>query len=334
VPDAGLPGSFDLTQLTGIEELAAALDHRAQIIPIDAFRREGEDAEPGTDREAPSPTVRPETREKSPELPRPHPRADHQSPLERPRTLSLHTGKNISRLRSSNLRLIPGLEFAPLRQEDYLRRQSIAPLINEPMPQPEPPRHAQQLDEDVPTASKHSLPPLPSLEESDPAGARLALPGMDRGVHEEPVDEAALPVAEEPPATSHPEAVGDEVEDTGEMEMPRRHAPLLSGFAATQVEPEAKLTPLEELARRLENARIPVVEEYEPRPVFEPSIVSDTLANILVMQGAYAEAIKAFQTLARTKPERFEYYQQKIHEMKWRIQHPDLPWSPHDLDAE
>ena len=73
-----------------------------------------------------------------------------------------------------------------------------------------------------------------------------------------------------------------------------------------------------------------MVEEYEQRPVFEPSIVSDTLANILVTQGAFAEAMKAFQTLARTKPERFDYYQQKIHEMKWRIQHPDIPWNPEE----
>ena len=64
------------------------------------------------------------------------------------------------------------------------------------------------------------------------------------------------------------------------------------------------LTPLEELARRLEKARIPVIEEAEPRHAFEPSIVSDTFASILVAQGAYAEALKAYQTLARTKPER------------------------------
>jgi hypothetical protein len=330
-----LPGRFDLTQLTGIEELAAALDHRAQIISIDAFHREDDDVEPRAGREDGAPVVRSEAREKNPELLKPHPRADHQSPLERPRTLSLHTGKNITRLRSSNLRLIPGLEFAPLRQEDYLRRQSIAPLINEPMPQP-PPRHAQQSDEEAPPASKHSLPPLPPLQEADPVGAPLMLPRMERAVDEElVVEEAGLVVVEEVPSIVHGEAVGDEVKDDRETEEPRRrHAPLLSSFATTQVEPEAKLTPLEELARRLENARIPVVEEYEQRPVFEPSIVSDTLANILVMQGAYAEAIKAFQTLARTKPERFEYYQQKIHEMKWRIQHPDLPWNPHDRDTE
>ena len=91
------------------------------------------------------------------------------------------------------------------------------------------------------------------------------------------------------------------------------------------------LTPLEELARRLEHARIPVVEEDEPQATYEPSIVSETLANILVAQRKYVEALKAFQTLARIKPERYEYFQQRITEMKWRLQNPGES-SPPEVD--
>jgi tetratricopeptide (TPR) repeat protein len=213
----------------------------------------------------------------------------------RPLALALHAGKSISRLRSSNLRLIPGLEFAPLRHEDNLRRQSIAPLINEPMPQPEVrSRAAKKAIEET------ALPPLPSL--GDATGIEEKLPAMRIAEEERPL-EIAQKI--EPPRTITLKPIQE---------------------PAPARPPE--LTPLEELARRLENARIPVVEEPEQRTAFEPSIVSDTLANILVAQGAFAEALKAFQTLARMKPERFDYYQGRIQEMKWRMQNPGQPWPP------
>lgn len=77
-------------------------------------------------------------------------------------------------------------------------------------------------------------------------------------------------------------------------------------------------SPIDELARRLEGARIAPVGELSSRPhhVFEPSIVSDTLAEILVAQRAYGEAIKAFMTLARSRPEKLAYYEERIAEMK------------------
>lgn len=86
--------------------------------------------------------------------------------------------------------------------------------------------------------------------------------------------------------------------------------------------PLQSMTPLEELARRLETARIPIVEGEEPEsesPAFEPSIVSDTFAGILAQQGAYRQAIKAYQMLARLKPERRGEYEKKIEEMRWKM---------------
>jgi hypothetical protein len=79
------------------------------------------------------------------------------------------------------------------------------------------------------------------------------------------------------------------------------------------------LSPLDELARQLEHARIPAVQEVEQPGTFEHSIVSETLANILVAQGAYNEALQAFRTLARMKPERRAHYEEKIRDLEIRL---------------
>ena len=177
--------------------------------------------------------------------------------------LSLHSGTQISDLRSRNLRLIPGLEYAPLRKDEGSRK--IAPLVDEP--------------------KRFGMPPLggtpsPSFSEGSE--------GMDT---QEKSDSSRTDQKGTPPPLSN----------QGERE---------------------GLTPLEELARRLETARIPAVEE-EPEEgessSFEPSLVSDTFAGILVSQGAYAEAIKAYQMLARLKPERREEYEKKIAEIRWQM---------------
>ncbi|MEP7217737.1 MAG: tetratricopeptide repeat protein [Bacteroidota bacterium] len=264
--------------------------------------------------------------------------ATHMFPQpERPRPLSLalHLGKSISRLRSSNLRLIPGLEFAPLRHEDQFRGQSIAPLINEPMPQPELPVRQRRIS-DSPVFL-----PLPTLDSTGMVAAEDIPPvraerQQEPVPHEEPeeldimevpeeLESIHIPVREVPAPEPEPEPVKQQsIRAEPGLELPKQ---IIQADPEPDPEPQ-KLTPLEELARRLENARIPVVEDYEQRPVFEPSIVSDTLANILVAQRAYAEAMQAFQTLARVKPERFEYYQRKIWEMKYMIQNPGMPWPP------
>lgn len=170
-----------------------------------------------------------------------------------PRPLSIHSGTQISRLRSSNLRLIPGLEFAPLRRDEPGMR--ISPLVT--------------------------------------GGGR----------EEEEIEEKSMAPAEPAPTPPQRER--------------RRDNPYLPG-AATDDE---SMTPLEELARRLETARIPIVaEEGTPDlPAFEPSIVSETFAAILAEQGAYAEAIKAYQMLAFLKPEQRAAYEVKIEEMRWKM---------------
>lgn len=171
--------------------------------------------------------------------------------------LSLHSGTQISDLRSRNLRLIPGLEYAPLRKDDPSLK--IAPLVEK---------------------GKRSS--------TDTAG----MPPLDD-------PRRSPPLSPDEPSGSGSEPAEREETEKGEM------------------------TPLEELARRLETARIPAVEEVEEpeeeAPGFEPSLVSDTFAGILVSQGAYSEAIKAYQMLARLKPDRRDDYEKKIAELHWKI---------------
>lgn len=209
--------------------------------------------------------------------------------------LALHVSRPNPGTRSSNLRLIPGLEFAPLRHEHSTPRQSLASLMHEPL-------------------SEGDLPfPSPSVATPTPP------PFPDTPVDEKATNEAGekegsrLPVSD-----SLSQAIS---ELTGNQPVIPRNPGRIQELIRD--EGEENLTPLEELARRLETARIPVVDEGDARgAVFEPSIVSDTLAQILVQQKAYAEAMKAFQTLARLKPEKLDYYQEKIEEMKFFLTQP------------
>lgn len=80
-----------------------------------------------------------------------------------------------------------------------------------------------------------------------------------------------------------------------------------------------KRTPLEELAARLEKVRIPVthqenVKSSTPSQI-DPTMVTETMAMIYEKQGAYSEAIKAYQILARRTPEKLDFYEQKIREV-------------------
>jgi len=85
-------------------------------------------------------------------------------------------------------------------------------------------------------------------------------------------------------------------------------------------ESKQTLSALEELAQRLEHARIPAIEEEKTiaTPSFMPSIVTETMANIYVQQGAYSQAIKAYQVLARNHPEKLEQYETIIAELRSR----------------
>lgn len=85
-------------------------------------------------------------------------------------------------------------------------------------------------------------------------------------------------------------------------------------------ESKRSLTALEELAKRLEHAKIPVIEEDKtlPSPSFMPSVVTETMADIYEQQGAYAQAIKAYQVLARNNPQKLEYFESKIAQLRLR----------------
>jgi hypothetical protein len=200
------------------------------------------------------------------------PRAPRGGEPARPSTLALHSGKSAHRLRSANLRLIPGLEYAPLRAEEQTRRLMIAPIMDEPLPDWEPRRRTSVVDD---------VPPLPE----------------------------------------YPSVGSDQVPGSMQIDPSMRDA-TTRDVAHVETEPDAaEVSAIDELARRLEGARISPVGEAPPaqRHVFEPSIVSDTLADILVKQGAYGEAMKAFMTLARMRPAKLRYYEERIAEMKQRM---------------
>lgn len=81
------------------------------------------------------------------------------------------------------------------------------------------------------------------------------------------------------------------------------------------------LNALEELAKRLEHARIPAIPQdaIQESPTYTPSIVTETMATIYEKQGAYTQAIKAYQILARKNPEKLMYFEDKIDVLRKRI---------------
>lgn len=87
-------------------------------------------------------------------------------------------------------------------------------------------------------------------------------------------------------------------------------------------------TPLEELAARLERARISIVqEEHIPSSHAGAEIVStatDTVAKIYESQGALSQAIKVYQQLARSKPEYRDEYEAKIRVLHQKIEEKKL----------
>lgn len=170
-------------------------------------------------------------------------------------------------LKSSSVRLIPGLEFAPLRFESSKKYDRHITALPEP-----PPFRAFKTMQRINYATTH--------------------PSMFHRMEQLP----------------QPDSSGNLIQRRAQE----------AGYVAQN------LTPLEELATRLEKARIPVVkEDIDPQSgafTREPSVVTDTMAKIYEMQGAFTEALKAYQVLARLKPERLEFYEGKIQEIQKRLQ--------------
>lgn len=199
--------------------------------------------------------------------------------------LKLHVTESGSRLRSSNIRLIPGLEFAPLRyankneqfsnkdEGEVRNRKTISNLIS-----------------NEPTEDENNI---FDVETDSTQEDMIVAQGV---ILKESYYESLLNITKE--------------------EADEEYEKMLNSNEA-----ERKLSPLEELAKRLENARIPMETEDDTvlSPAFEPIIITETWADILANQGAYTEALKAYQTLARSKPELFEHFKNKIEDMKSKI---------------
>jgi tetratricopeptide (TPR) repeat protein len=98
----------------------------------------------------------------------------------------------------------------------------------------------------------------------------------------------------------------------------------------TAVKENSKAAPiderLDELAKEISSAKISenVGETYiEDKPFKKVTeshiIISDTLAKIYTAQGEYKEAIEIYSQLKQKNPEKLEYYNQKIEELKAKL---------------
>lgn len=75
------------------------------------------------------------------------------------------------------------------------------------------------------------------------------------------------------------------------------------------------------IATKLENAKIPKqdVSKAEPKSTGKMNIYTDTIAEILEKQGAYSEALDAWQVLHKQNPDKSEFYESKIAAIKAKI---------------
>ncbi len=90
---------------------------------------------------------------------------------------------------------------------------------------------------------------------------------------------------------------------------------------AELVETDVKTkTPLEELAARLEKARVAIVQDETPtiqdNTVEIVSTATETVAKIYESQGAYSQAVKVYKQLAQAKPELKEKYEALIERIR------------------
>lgn len=104
---------------------------------------------------------------------------------------------------------------------------------------------------------------------------------------------------------------------------------------APAAKPATRRLTLEELAQRLERARMPRPDELALRPTPPPPqpttdttpasttgsqpVVTETIARIYESQGAYEKALDAYRALQRAKPERHSHYQDLIDNLTRRL---------------
>lgn len=80
---------------------------------------------------------------------------------------------------------------------------------------------------------------------------------------------------------------------------------------------EKRPVSLEELAKRLELAKIPrnIESLPTPAPAVQPSgpvVMTETIANIYMQQGSFDKAIEAFRLLQSVKPDRVQHFEEMI----------------------
>jgi hypothetical protein len=102
------------------------------------------------------------------------------------------------------------------------------------------------------------------------------------------------------------------------------------GVPEEAMEPE-ELSPLELLAQRLKQARIPPRSEpeellpTEPPPEPEPEtaptpmVLTETMARIYEQQGAYEQALRVYEELCRREPHRRAEYERAIARLRERL---------------
>lgn len=93
---------------------------------------------------------------------------------------------------------------------------------------------------------------------------------------------------------------------------------------AEVLQPESELTPLEELAQRLERARIPVPDEDIPpaeEPPDLPPVATETMARVYEQQGAYELALRVYEELVARHPERRSQYEAAQARLREKLQH-------------
>jgi len=102
------------------------------------------------------------------------------------------------------------------------------------------------------------------------------------------------------------------------------------GIPEEAMEPE-ELSPLELLAQRLKQARIPPRSEpeellpTEPPPEPEPEtaptpmVLTETMARIYEQQGAYEQALRVYEELCRREPHRRAEYERAIARLRERL---------------
>lgn len=102
------------------------------------------------------------------------------------------------------------------------------------------------------------------------------------------------------------------------------------GIPEEAMEPE-ELSPLELLAQRLKQARIPPRSEpeellpAEPPPEPEPEtaptpmVLTETMARIYEQQGAYEQALRVYEELCRREPHRRAEYERAIARLRERL---------------